>query len=164
MLLGDLLQITQGATIELDKQESEPVEILVNGRHIAKAFEGMSDEMKEALAKAISDVAAEEEKKKEEGERETAEKIIPEVLRSLLDIPLEISVEIGRTKMLLGDLLQITQGATIELDKQESEPVEILVNGRHIARGEIVLVGDKFGVRIIDIISPEERIKKLGKI
>jgi flagellar motor switch protein FliN/FliY len=132
--------------------------------NVEKAFEGMSDEMKEALAKAISDVVAEEEKKKEEGERETAEKIIPEVLRSLLDIPLEISVEIGRTKMLLGDLLQITQGATIELDKQESEPVEILVNGRHIARGEIVLVGDKFGVRIIDIISPEERIKKLGKI
>ncbi len=132
--------------------------------NVEEAFEGMSDEMKEALAKAISDVAAEEEKKKEEGEIETAEKIIPEVLRSLLDIPLEISVEIGRTKMLLGDLLQITQGATIELDKQESEPVEILVNGRHIARGEIVLVGDKFGVRIIDIISPEERIKKLGKI
>jgi flagellar motor switch protein FliN/FliY len=132
--------------------------------NVEKAFEGIGDEMKEALAKAISDVAAEEEKKKEEGERETAEKIIPEVLRSLLDIPLEISVEIGRTKMLLGDLLQITQGATIELDKQESEPVEILVNGRHIARGEIVLVGDKFGVRIIDIISPEERIKKLGKI
>jgi flagellar motor switch protein FliN len=132
--------------------------------NVEKAFEGMSDEMKEAIAKAISDVAAEEEKKKEEEERETAEKIIPEVLRSLLDIPLEISVEIGRTKMLLGDLLQITQGATIELDKQENEPVEILVNGRHIARGEIVLVGDKFGVRIIDIISPEERIKKLGKI
>jgi flagellar motor switch protein FliN/FliY len=132
--------------------------------NVEKAFEGMSDEMKEALAKAISDVAVEEEKKKEEGERETAEKIIPEVLRSLLDIPLEISVEIGRTKMLLGDLLQITQGSTIELDKLESEPVEILVNGRHIARGEIVLVGDKFGVRIIDIISPEERIKKLGKI
>jgi flagellar motor switch protein FliN/FliY len=132
--------------------------------NVEKAFEGMGAEMKEALAKAISEVAAEEEKKKEEGERETAEKIIPEVLRSLLDIPLEISVEIGRTKMLLGDLLQITQGSTIELDKLESEPIEILVNGRHIARGEIILMGDKFGVRIIDIISPEERIKKLGKI
>jgi flagellar motor switch protein FliN/FliY len=132
--------------------------------NVEKAFENIGDEIKEALAKAISDVAAEEEKKKEEGERETAEKIIPEVLRSLLDIPLEISVEIGRTKMLLGDLLQITQGSTIELDKLESEPVEILVNGRHIARGEIVLMGDKFGVRIIDIISPEERIKRLGKI
>jgi flagellar motor switch protein FliN/FliY len=131
---------------------------------VGEAFEGMGAEMKEALAKAISEVAAEEEKKKEEGERETAEKIIPEVLRSLLDIPLEISVEIGRTKMLLGDLLQITQGSTIELDKLESEPIEILVNGRHIARGEIILMGDKFGVRIIDIISPEERIKKLGKI
>ncbi len=132
--------------------------------NIEKAFEGMSDEMKEALAKAITDVVEEEAEEKKKKEKRGGEEIIPEVLRSLLDIPLEISVEIGRTKMLLGDLLQITQGSTIELDKLESEPVEILVNGRHIARGEIVLMGDKFGVRIIDIISPEERIKRLGKI
>jgi flagellar motor switch protein FliN/FliY len=124
----------------------------------------MSDEMKEALAKAITDVVEEESESKKKKQKRENEEIIPEVLRSLLDIPLEISVEIGRTKMLLGDLLQVTQGSTIELDKQESEPVEILVNGRHIARGEIVLIGDKFGVRIIDIISPEERIKRLGKI
>jgi flagellar motor switch protein FliN/FliY len=133
-------------------------------KNIERAFEGMSDEMKEALAKAITDVVEEESESKKKKEKRGNEEIIPEVLRSLLDIPLEISVEIGRTKMLLGDLLQVTQGSTIELDKQESEPVEILVNGRHIARGEIVLIGDKFGVRIIDIISPEERIKRLGKI
>jgi flagellar motor switch protein FliN/FliY len=133
-------------------------------KNIEKAFEGISDEMKEALAKAITDVVEEEAEAKKKKEKRENEEIIPEVLRSLLDIPLEISVEIGRTKMLLGDLLQVTQGSTIELDKQESEPVEILVNGRHIARGEIVLIGDKFGVRIIDIISPEERIKRLGKI
>ncbi len=133
-------------------------------KNIEKAFEGMSDEMKEALAKAITDVVEEEAESKKKKQKRENEEIIPEVLRSLLDIPLEISVEIGRTKMLLGDLLQVTQGSTIELDKQESEPVEILVNGRHIARGEIVLIGDKFGVRIIDIISPEERIKRLGKI
>lgn len=121
----------------------------------------LSPELKEALSKAIEEVT--EEESKEETPKK-AEEIIPEVFRSLLDIPLEVSVELGRTKMLLGDLLQITQGSTIELDKFENEPVEILINGRHIARGEVILIGDKFGVRIIDIISPEERIKKLGKI
>jgi flagellar motor switch protein FliN/FliY len=131
-----------------------------------EGIESLSDEMKEALAKAINEVTEEEKKEEEKKElrRKREEEGIPEVLRTLLDIPLEVSVEIGRTRMLLGDLLQITQGSTIELDKQENEPVEILVNGRHIARGEVILVGDRFGVRIIDIISPEERIKKLGKI
>lgn len=132
-----------------------------------ESLEGLSGEVKEGLARAIEEVVGEErekEEKEEEEERKSAEEIITPVLKSLLDIPLELSVEIGRTKMLLGDLLQITQGSTIELDKTENEPVEILVNGRHIARGEIILMGDKFGVRIIDIISPEERIKKLGKI
>lgn len=123
----------------------------------------LDPQMKEALSRAIEEVAAEEaEEKKQEPKK--GEEIIPEVLRSLLDIPLEISVELGRTKMLIGDLLQITQGSTIELDKFENEPVEILINGRHIARGEVILIGDKFGIRIIDIISPEERIKRLGKI
>jgi len=131
-----------------------------------ESLEGIPGEIKEGLARAIEEVVGggegirdiEKEKEKKLGD------IIPPVLKSLLDIPLELSVEIGRTKMLLGDLLQITQGSTIELDKSENEPVEILINGRHIARGEIILMGDKFGVRIIDIISPEERIKKLGKI
>ncbi len=132
----------------------------------AETLEGLSNEMKEALSKAIEEVTSEyaptgiEEVKEREIERE----VIPPALKNLLDIPLEVSVEIGRTKLLLGDLLQITQGSTIELDKSESEPVEILVNGRHIARGEVILMGDRFGVRIIDIISPEERIKKLGKV
>ncbi len=130
-----------------------------------ESLEGLSGEVKEGLARAIEEVVGEErEKEEKEAEEKKTEEIITPVLKSLLDIPLELSVEIGRTKMLLGDLLQITQGSTIELDKTENEPVEILVNGRHIARGEIILMGDKFGVRIIDIISPEERIKKLGKI
>lgn len=124
-------------------------------------FDLLDPQMKEALSRAIEEVSSEEEEKtkiKKGGE------IVPDLLRSLLDIPLEISVELGRTKMLIGDLLQVTQGSTIELDKFENEPVEILVNGRHIARGEVILIGDKFGIRIIDIISPEERIKRLGKI
>lgn len=131
----------------------------------------LPEDMERALSKAIEDVVGGEERRKiEEVEEKEVKKekeereLFPEALKSLLDIPLELSVEVGRTKVLLGDLLQVTQGATLELDKYENEPVEILVNGRHIARGEVIIMGDKFGVRIIDIISPEERIKKLGKI
>ena len=80
----------------------------------------------------------------------------------LLDIPLEISVELGRTKILINDLLQLGQGSVIELTKLAGEPLEILINQKLIARGEAVVVNEKFGVRITDIISPMERVKQLG--
>jgi len=80
----------------------------------------------------------------------------------LLDIPLEVSVELGRTRILINDLLQLGQGSVIELTKLAGEPLEILVNGKPIARGEPVVVNEKFGVRITDIISPIERVKQLG--
>ena len=79
----------------------------------------------------------------------------------LLDIPLMISVELGRTKMLINDLLQLGQGSVIELDKLAGEPMEIFVNNRLIARGEVVVVNEKFGVRLTDIISPSERVRQL---
>ena len=80
----------------------------------------------------------------------------------LLDIPLDVSVELGRTSMLINDLLQLGQGSVIELSKLAGEPLEILVNSRLIARGEAVVINEKFGVRITDIISPLERVKQLG--
>ncbi len=83
-------------------------------------------------------------------------------LNFLLDIPLEVSVELGRTTILINDLLQLGQGSVIELTKLAGEPLEILVNGKLIARGEPVVVNEKFGVRITDIISPIERVKQLG--
>lgn len=79
----------------------------------------------------------------------------------LLDIPLEVSVELGRTTMIINELLQLGQGSVIELNKLAGEPLEILVNNRLIARGEAVVVNEKFGVRITDIISPTERVKQL---
>jgi flagellar motor switch protein FliN/FliY len=79
----------------------------------------------------------------------------------LLDIPLLVSVELGRTKMLIHDLLQLGQGSVVELDKLAGEPMEIYVNNRLIARGEVVVVNEKFGVRLTDIVSPSERIKQL---
>ena len=80
----------------------------------------------------------------------------------ILDIPLEVSVELGRTRMLINDLLQLGQGSVVELTKLAGEPMEIFVNGRLFARGEAVVVNEKFGVRLTDVISPAERIKSLG--
>ena len=80
----------------------------------------------------------------------------------IMDLPLQVVVELGRTKMLINDLLQIGQGSVIELNKQVGEPLDILVNGKLVARGEVVVVRDKFGIRITDVISPIERIKQLG--
>jgi len=80
----------------------------------------------------------------------------------ILDIPLEISVELGRAKMLISDLLQLGQGSVIELTKLAGEPLEILVNQKLVARGEVVVVNEKFGVRLTDVISPAERVQQLG--
>ena len=80
----------------------------------------------------------------------------------ILDIPLEVSVELGRTKIPISDLLQLGQGSVIELAKLTGEPLEILVNQKLVARGEVVVINDKFGVRLTDIISPAERVKQLG--
>ena len=80
----------------------------------------------------------------------------------ILDIPLEVSVELGRTRMLVNDLLQLGQGSVVELTKPAGEPMEIFVNGKLFARGEAVVVNEKLGVRLTDVISPAERVKTLG--
>lgn len=90
----------------------------------------------------------------------------PEGLRKdldfILDIPLEVSAQLGSTKLLINELLQLGQGSVIELNKLAGEPLEILVNGKLVARGEAVVINEKFGVRLTDIISPIERVKQLG--
>jgi flagellar motor switch protein FliN/FliY len=80
----------------------------------------------------------------------------------ILDIPLEVSVELGRTRMLVSDLLQLGHGSVVELTKAAAESMEIFVNGKLFARGEAVVVKEKLGVRLTDIISPAERVKTLG--
>lgn len=79
----------------------------------------------------------------------------------ILDIPLRVSVELGRTKMPVSELLNLTQGSVIELNKLAGEPMEVLVNDKLIARGEAVVINEKFGVRLTDIISPMERVEQL---
>ena len=85
-----------------------------------------------------------------------------EGINLLLDIPLEASVEVGRSKILVRDLLQLTEGYVIELDKLAGETLDLYVNDRLIARGEAVVVNEKFGLRLTDVVSPAERIENLG--
>ena len=81
----------------------------------------------------------------------------------ILDIPVQLTVELGRTKIAIKNLLQLAQGSVVELDGLAGEPMDVLVNGCLIAQGEVVVVNDKFGIRLTDIITPSERIRKLNK-
>lgn len=79
----------------------------------------------------------------------------------ILDVPVTVSMEIGRTKINIRNLLQLNQGSVVELDRLAGEPMDVLVNGTLIAHGEVVVVNEKFGIRLTDVISPTERVKKL---
>lgn len=79
----------------------------------------------------------------------------------ILDIPVTVSMEVGNTEITIRNLLQLNQGSVIELDRMAGEPLDVLVNGTLIAHGEVVVVNEKFGIRLTDVVSPSERIKKL---
>jgi flagellar motor switch protein FliN/FliY len=80
----------------------------------------------------------------------------------ILDIPLDVTVELGKVKMPVNELLQLGQGSVIELSKQAGEPLDIYVNNKLVAKGEVVILDEKFGIRVSDIINPAERVKSLG--
>jgi len=82
-------------------------------------------------------------------------------LEAILDVPVTISMEIGRTQIPIRNLMQLNQGSVVELDRLAGEPMDVLVNGTLIAQGEVVVVNDKFGIRLTDVISPADRIKRL---
>jgi flagellar motor switch protein FliN/FliY len=84
-------------------------------------------------------------------------------LDMILDIPVNLTVELGRTKIAIRSLLQLAQGSVVELDGLAGEPMDVLVNGCLIAQGEVVVVNDKFGIRLTDIISPSERLRRLQR-
>ena len=100
----------------------------------------------------------------EEGDNKSPDKANgePASLDLILDIPLTVTVELGRSKMLINDLLQLGQGSVVELTKLVGEPLEVLVNNKLVARGEVVVVNEKFGVRLTDIVTPMERVKSLA--
>lgn len=81
----------------------------------------------------------------------------------VLDIPLKVSVELGRSKILVQDLLKLHKGSVIELSKMAGEPLEVLVNDRVLARGEVIVVNEKFGIRLTDVVSHAQRIRNLGE-
>jgi len=84
-------------------------------------------------------------------------------LDMILDIPVQLEVQLGRTKIAIKSLLQLAQGSVVELDGLAGEPMDVLVNGCLIAQGEVVVVNDKFGIRLTDVITPSERIRKLNR-
>jgi flagellar motor switch protein FliN/FliY len=85
-------------------------------------------------------------------------------LELLMDIPLEISVELGRVRMLVKDVVELGTGSIVEIDKAAGEPVDVMVNGRLVARGEVVVIEDNFGVRLTEILNPQERLQRLGEV
>ena len=117
------------------------------------AEENDNTEVEESVDEAAEESVDETvEESSEQGERE---------LDFILDIPLELSVELGKTKMIVNDLLQLGQGSIIELNKLAGEPLEVYINRKLIARGEVVVVNEKFGVRLTDVITPIDRVKSL---
>jgi flagellar motor switch protein FliN/FliY len=82
-------------------------------------------------------------------------------LEVILDVPVTLSMEVGRTRISIRNLLQLNQGSVVELDRAAGEPLDVFVNGTLVAHGEVVVVNEKFGIRLTDVISPAERIKKL---
>ncbi|MGD9849773.1 MAG: flagellar motor switch protein FliN [Nitrospirales bacterium] len=113
-------------------------------------------EMMEALAQESGG------KVQEAGGKSVPAKLSDPSLERILDIPLLLSAQLGNTRMLIKDLLQLGPGSIVELDKLAGEPLEILVNDKLVARGEVVMVNEKFGVRLTDVVSPTERVNKLG--
>jgi flagellar motor switch protein FliN len=84
-------------------------------------------------------------------------------LDMIMDIPVQLTVELGRTKIAIRNLLQLAQGSVIELDRLAGEPMDVLVNGCLIAQGEVVVVNEKFGIRLTDVIAPDERLRRLQR-
>ena len=127
----------------------------------------MEDEPAKEDFETLEDVKGIDEK--EEGDKdgedmgeEAASKGETKSMDLILDIPLTVAVELGRSKMLINDLLQLGQGSVIELTKLVGEPLEVLVNQKLVARGEVVVVNEKFGVRLTDIVSPMERVQSMA--
>jgi flagellar motor switch protein FliN len=124
-------------------------------RHLEPGVRPDPEEIKELLEQDTPLHAPGEQRKRTDGTTGRG-------LEFLYDVPLQISVEVGRSKILLRDLLKMGEGYVIELDKLAGEPLDLYVNSRLIARGEAVLVGDKFGIRLTDVVSTSDRIEKLG--
>jgi flagellar motor switch protein FliN/FliY len=134
----------------------------------AQAAAAASDEASlDDWASALAEQNANEAPTAAAGVFQPLSKVAPTSTRNdidmILDIPVQMTVELGRTKIAIRNLLQLAQGSVVELDGLAGEPMDVLVNGCLIAQGEVVVVNDKFGIRLTDIITPSERIRKLNR-
>ena len=120
--------------------------------------DALSEQAEQAVADEGGDIDAAAFAALEADRGDGSEKVDLDVL---LDIPVTLQLEIGRAKVSIRNLLSYTQGSVVEMDRLAGEPLDLLVNGTLIAQGEVVVINDKFGVRLTDVISPQERIKKL---
>lgn len=126
----------------------------------SKPWNGTAHENSESQEKQQANAIPFQELKEEPGHAaENSEDINLDVI---LDVPVTISMEIGRTQINIRNLLQLNQGSVVELDRLAGEPMDVLVNGTLVAHGEVVVVNDKFGIRLTDVISPAERVKQLS--
>ncbi len=128
----------------------------------ALAADEQADIKKEKSRNALAAQAREANFKDLTDEAKAPRDSVRRELDFILDIPLDVSAELGRARLLINELLQLGQGSVVELNKLAGEPLEVFVNGKLIARGEAVVINEKFGVRLTDIISPIERVKQLG--
>lgn len=143
----------------------------VNGNNLEEddiSWDDAEAELQQQREMIQAKAAAEERGKRQEESHQFAEmnnsqkKDVPRAMDFLMDIPLTVTVELGRTKMIIHDLLQLGQGSVVELNKLAGEPLEVFVNNKLVAKGEAVVINEKFGVRLTDIVSPVERIQQLG--
>jgi flagellar motor switch protein FliN/FliY len=121
----------------------------------------MADNLDDISEKLLQESESPAGKSSQEAKKSASSGNIDPNLKMILDIPLRVTVELGRTKMSVKDLVNLGQGAVIELNKIAGEPLEVFVNDKLIARGEAVVVNEKFGVRLTDIISTKERVEQL---
>lgn len=143
----------------MSEEENNPSEDKTEEQAMADEWAAAMEEQDDAEGGDDNDAASvdlEEFDKTTEGTTNNPE------LDIILDIPVTISMEVGSTAITIRNLLQLNQGSVIELDRLAGEPLNVLVNGTLIAHGEVVVVNEKFGIRMTDVISPSERIKRLG--
>ncbi|HSH42977.1 MAG TPA: flagellar motor switch protein FliN [Arenicellales bacterium] len=127
---------------------------------------GMADEWAAALAEQDDTGSQSQDQVKKPGLDQFENATVPNGnedanLDLILDIPVNIAMEIGRTRISIRNLLQLNQGSVVELDRLAGEPMDVLVNGTLVAHGEVVVVNEKFGIRLTDVVSPAERVRKL---
>ena len=143
--LADEALAAQWAASMAEEEEKQP------RQSFGGAGAGMGGQATDAHFKDMTEMA-----------RQPGDNKLKRELDFILDIPLDVSAELGRTRLLINELLQLGQGSVVELNKLAGEPLEVYVNGKLVARGEAVVINEKFGVRLTDIISPIERVKQLG--